>query len=45
MPSIDLNFLKKIKGDYTSYENFVETGTFMGQTILHVEQYLKNYIL
>ena len=39
MPSIDLSFLKKLHDDYKNYSNFIETGTFMGGTILAMEQY------
>ena len=39
MPSIDLEFLKKIQTDYKNYPNFIETGTYLGETILHMEQY------
>ena len=45
MPSIDYNFISniinklKINNDFT---NFVETGTYMGQTILEMEQYFNN---
>jgi len=42
MPAIDLVFLKKIQSDYKDYPNFIETGTFMGGTILHMEQYFSN---
>jgi hypothetical protein len=39
MPSIDIDFLKKIENDYKNYPNFIETGTFLGETILHMEKY------
>jgi hypothetical protein len=42
MPSIDLAFLKKLQADYKNYPNFIETGTFLGDTILHMEQYFSN---
>lgn len=42
MPSIDLDFLQKIQTDYKYYPNFIETGTFMGDTILHMEPYFSN---
>ena len=39
MPCIDLEFLKDLQADFKNYPNFIETGTFMGSTILHMEQY------
>jgi hypothetical protein len=42
MPSIDSNFLKTLKADYKNYPNFIETGTYMGETILQIEQYFSN---
>ena len=42
MPSINLEFLKKIQSDYKNYTNFIETGTYKGDTILHMEQYFSN---
>lgn len=42
MPSIDLTFLKKLQTDYKNYPNFIETGTFLGDTIFHMEQYFSN---
>jgi len=39
MPGINLDFLKEIQADYKNYPNFLETGTFMGRTILHMEPY------
>ena len=37
MPLINLNFLLKLKDDYKKYNNFIETGTFMGETIYSME--------
>ena len=42
MPSINLDFLKTLQTDYKNYPNFIETGTYMGETILHMEQYFSN---
>ena len=42
MPSINLDFLKKLQTDYKNYPNFIETGTMWGDTILHMEQYFSN---
>jgi len=39
MPSIDINFLKQLQDDYCTYENFIETGTYYGETILSLEPY------
>ena len=39
MPYIDKNFLELLQCDYKTYKNFIETGTFMGQTIFSVEPY------
>ena len=46
MPCIDLDFLKMLQTDYKNYPNFIETGTYLGDTILHMEQYfLKLYTI
>lgn len=37
MPSIDFNFLLKLKDDFRNFDIFVETGTYMGQTIRNME--------
>jgi hypothetical protein len=42
MPSINLEFLKKIQTDYKNYPNFIETVTYLGETIFHMEQYFSN---
>lgn len=42
MPSINLDFLKKMQTNYKNYPNFIETGTFRGDTILYMEQYFLN---
>jgi hypothetical protein len=39
MPSIDVNFLNLLQDEYKKYDNFIETGTYYGQTILSVESY------
>ena len=39
---VDLDFLKELQADYKNYPNFIETGTYMGETILHMEQYFTN---
>jgi len=39
MPSIDLDFLNKLQDDYRKYNNFIETGTYCGDTILSLEPY------
>ena len=42
MPSININYLGQLKEDYTKYPNFIETGTFAGDTIFAVEPYFEN---
>jgi hypothetical protein len=42
MPSIDLDFLQKLHADYKNYPNFIDTGTYLGGTIFHMESYFSN---
>jgi len=42
MPNIDLTFITDLQADYTNYPNFIETGTYLGETILKVEPYFSN---
>jgi len=39
MPSIDLNFLNQLQDEYKKYSNFIETGTYSGDTIFSLEPY------
>jgi len=41
MPSINLEFFKKLQNNYKNYDCFIETGTFDGNTILNVEPYFE----
>jgi hypothetical protein len=42
MPSLDLAFLKSLQCDYKSFPNFVETGTYFGETIFAMEPHFTN---
>lgn len=42
MPSIDVNFLNQLQNDYKTYENFIETGTYLGETIMSLTPYFSN---
>ena len=37
MPPLDLYFLLKLKANFKSYPNFIESGTYLGHTIFSVE--------
>jgi len=37
MPALNKNFLLTLKDNYKNYTNFIETGTYKGQTILAME--------
>jgi len=37
MPSIDINFLHQLKDNYKNYNCFIETGTYLGETITVME--------
>jgi hypothetical protein len=37
MPSLPINFLLDLKEDYKTYNNFIETGTYLGETIMIME--------
>lgn len=42
MPSLNIDFLHKLQTDYRNYHNFIETGTYKGETVLHMEQFFLN---
>lgn len=42
MPNIDIQFLKSLHKNYEEYINFIETGTYMGTTIMSLEPYFTN---
>jgi hypothetical protein len=39
MPSIDISFLNKLKENFRHYPLFIETGTYIGETIFNLEPY------
>tara|TARA_B000000477_G_C6095274_1_gene229610 strand:+ start:2365 stop:2931 length:567 start_codon:yes stop_codon:yes gene_type:complete len=41
-PCIDLDFLNTLNNDYKNYPNFIESGTYFGETIFNLEKYFSN---
>ena len=41
MPSIESDFLEKLHCNYTDYTNFIETGTYHGETIFYFEPFFQ----
>ena len=37
MPAINKSFLELLQDDFTKYKCFIETGTYLGETIFSVE--------
>jgi len=44
MPSLDHDFLLKLKDNYKNYSTFIETGSYKGETIFAMEQYFDTLI-
>ena len=42
MPSLSKNFLLELKDNYTNYNNFIESGTYLGKTINCMEPYFNS---
>lgn len=42
MPALDHKFLLSLRADAKEYDNFVETGTYMGETIFAMEPFFKS---
>lgn len=42
MPSINIDFLKLLHDDYSKYNTFIESGTFVGETIFNMEPHFKH---
>ena len=42
MPSLNETFLLNLKDDYKKYKNFIETGTYYGETINNMEPFFSN---
>lgn len=42
MPSLNYDFLKLLQDDYKNYPYFIETGTYLGETIFTLEPYFSN---
>ena len=43
-PCIDLDFLNTLNNDYKNYPNFIESGTYFGETIFNLEKYFSKFI-
>lgn len=41
MPSLNINFLNQLRDNYKNYNIFVETGTYLCETILEMNKYFK----
>ena len=44
MPSLEIDILKKLQDNYTKYPVFIETGTYLGDTIFLMEPYIDKLI-
>lgn len=44
MPSLNLNFLNLLHDNFRNYNFFIETGTYLGETIFGMEPFFENLI-
>lgn len=42
MPSLSKSFLDLLRDDISEYQNFIETGTYLGETVLNIEPFFRN---